>query len=146
MKAFRFPLDRVLGWRHLQMREEEEKLAALQHRLDLLNQRMNTLTAAKRNSELALLKLPSVQGCELQALTAFQARTKKLWAALDLEQSQCEKGIAAQRLRLLKARKDFRVLEKLKDTRKRAWTYLRDREVESTAADAHMSKLVRGDQ
>jgi len=30
MKTFRFPLQRVLEWRALQLRVEEEKLAALQ--------------------------------------------------------------------------------------------------------------------
>jgi flagellar export protein FliJ len=146
VKAFKFPLERVLDWRHLQMRAEEEKLAALQRRLDLTNHRRNALTSAELKSEWGLLKLTSVPGSELQALAAFQIRVRKECAALDLERLQCEKWIAAQRLKLLKARKDFRVLERLREKRKQAWTYLSNREVEDAAADAHISKLVRGDQ
>ncbi len=128
------------------MRAEEEKLAMMQHRLDLLRQRIDALTAAALNSELGLLKQPSVTGSELHALTAFQSRVNKHRVALALEQSRWEKDLAAQRVRLLKARKDFRVLEKLRDERRQAWTYLNDREIENAAADSHISRLVRGDQ
>ena len=144
MKAFRFPLERVLGWRHLQLRAEEERLAALQHRVDLIHHHINTLTSAELKSEWGLLKMSSVTGADLQALNAFQSRVKKQRAGLELDRMQAEKQIAVQRTRLLKARKDFRILEKLREKRKTAWTYLSDREVEEAAAEAHMSKLARG--
>jgi flagellar export protein FliJ len=146
VKAFRFPLERVLAWRHLQMRAEEEKLSALQHRRDLLNHRVNALKSAELKSKWGLLKLPAVPGSELRAMTAFQDQVKKECTALDLDRAQCEKWIGVQRVRLLKARKDYRVVEKLKEKRQQAWVYLNDREVESAAADSHISKLVRGDQ
>ena len=142
MKTFRFPLQRVLEWRGLQMRTEEEKLAGLLRRLDTLSQKINALTASELKSESEVLKLSSVTGSDLQALTAFRARVKKERDALEIERAQCAKQIALQRTRLLKARKDFRILEKLKDRQKKAWVILSDRELESVAADAHFSKLV----
>jgi flagellar export protein FliJ len=145
MKAFRFPLEKVLGWRHLQMRAEEEKLAVLQQHLELLTRRANALASADFNSKVNVLKAPLVQGSELHALTAFQARIKKEKAALLAEKVQCEKRIALQRARLLKSRKDFRVLEKLRERRMEAWTYSFNQELESAAADAHISKLIRGE-
>ena len=51
--------------------------------------------------------------------------------------------IAEQRRRLLKARKDCKVLENLKDRRKKAWTYLSDREIENTAAESYISNWAR---
>ena len=83
MTTFRFPLERVLDWRKLQMRAEEEKLAALQHRLDTgepAHQR--ALGAAELKSESGLRKLTSVAGSELQTVAAFQTRVKKHRAAL----------------------------------------------------------------
>jgi NADH dehydrogenase/NADH:ubiquinone oxidoreductase subunit G len=145
MKAFRFPLEKVLGWRHLQMRSEEEKLAALQQHLELLTRRANALASAEINSKLAVLKAPLVQGSELHALTAFQARVKKERMALAAEKAQFEKRIVAQRARLLKTRKDFRVLERLRERRMEAWTYSYNQEVENAAAEAHISKLIRGE-
>lgn len=145
MKAFRFPLEKVLSWRHLQMRAEEEKLAVLQNHLTLLNQRASALASAELNSRLGVLKMASVRGSDLHALAPFQERMKKERAALEGEKMQCEKRIAAQLARLLKARKDFRILEKLRDRRLEAWRYLNNRELENAAADAHISKLIRGE-
>jgi flagellar export protein FliJ len=143
MKAFRFPLEKVLGWRHLQMRAEEEKLAALQEQMEVLTRRANALAAAEMNSKLEVLNAPAVQGSHLHALTAFQARVQKERAVLAVETVQCERRITIQRARLLKARKDYRVLEKLRERRKDAWTYSFNQETENAAADAHLSKLIR---
>jgi flagellar export protein FliJ len=145
MKAFRFPLERVLDWRQVQVRAEEEKLAALQQRLELLIRRAHALTAAEHKSKLSVLNAPSVQGSDLHSLTAFQAQVQKERAALTLEAAQCEKRIALQRVRLLKVQKDFKILEKLRERRLEDWTYSYNREVENAAADAHISKLLRGE-
>ncbi len=51
-----------------------------------------------------------------------------------------DKEIAEQRKQLLKARKDFRVLEKLKEKRFKGWVYLSDREIEDNAAEAYISR------
>jgi flagellar export protein FliJ len=143
MMPFRFPLDRVLEWRKLQMRAEEEKLAAIQQRLEQVNHRISALVSAELKSEWGLRKLQSVQGSELQAMATYQARARKLQEALELEKQQCEKLVTAQRARLMKARKDFRVLEKLKERRHEAWVYLSEKEIESIAADSYNSRLVQ---
>ncbi len=145
MKSFRFPLERVLDWRELQMRAEEEKLATLQRHLEMLTQRANALTAAELKSKLSVLKTTLMQGSEVHSLTAFQAQVEKERAALAVETVQCERRVAVQRARLLKAQKDLRVLEKLRERRLVDWTYSYNREVENAAADAHISKLVRGE-
>jgi hypothetical protein len=44
---------------------------------------------------------------------------------------------------LLKARRDVRVLEKLKENRLREWTYLSDRETENIAAESFLAKWAR---
>jgi flagellar export protein FliJ len=143
MTPFRFPLERVLDWRKLQLRAEEEKLAAAQQKLEMVTQRLSALAAAELKSEMGLRKLPTVDGSELQTVAAFQARIRKMNHALELEKQQCEKQIVAQRTRLLKARKDFRILEKLRERRHEAWVYLTEREIESIAADSYNSKLAR---
>jgi hypothetical protein len=45
MKTFRFPLQRVLEWRSLQQRVEEEKLAGLQQQHTSLLQDSEQLSA-----------------------------------------------------------------------------------------------------
>ena len=51
--------------------------------------------------------------------------------------------IAEQRKRLLKVRKDCKILENLKERRKKSWTYLHDRELENTAAESFISNWAR---
>jgi len=125
------------------MRTEEEKLAAEQQRMDQVNQRIHALAAAELKSEWGVRKLEPVAGADLHALSAFQARVRKLHEALVAEKDRCEKQVAAQRARLVKARKEFRVLEKLKERRHKTWMYLTDREIENIAAEAHISKIAR---
>jgi flagellar export protein FliJ len=143
VKTFQFPLQRVFDWRALQMRAEEEKLSAMQHRLGALVHRENALTAAELKSSLGLLKLSSIGGGDLQALAAFQLRMKNERGSLKAARLQLEKQVAEQRTRLLKARRDFRVLEKLREKRWKEWQYLADREIEDVAAEAYLAKWAR---
>jgi flagellar export protein FliJ len=143
MKSFRFPLQRVLDWRTLQLRTEEEKLAGLQQKLASLIHRERALTVAQSRSESAVLRPPSIEGSQLRALAGFQFRMKTERAMLSASRTQCEAQIAEQRKRLLKARKDCRVLEQLKEKRHKAWSYLGDREVEDTAAESYISNWLR---
>ncbi len=145
MKAFRFPLEKVLGWRHLQMRAEEEKLAVLQQQLEVINRRAEALASAELNSKWRLVKMASVPGEELHALASFQERLRREKAALSVEGTQLERRIDQQRLRLLKARKDYCAIEKLRERRMKAWTYAYNRELENNAAEAHLSRLSRGE-
>src|SRR5580698_9040977 len=72
MKAFRFPLQRVLDWRKLQLRAEEEKLAALQRKLAALVHRENALKVAQSRSEAAVLGQHAIPGFDLRALAEFE--------------------------------------------------------------------------
>jgi flagellar export protein FliJ len=143
MKSFHFPLQRVLEWRALQVRTEEEKLSTIQNKLAEVLHRENALVVAQLSSEMNLLRQPSVEGSEFRALAAFQLRIRNQRISLLASRRKYETEIAEQRKRLLKARKDCKTLENLKDRRKRTWTYLGDRELENTAAESYISNWVR---
>jgi flagellar export protein FliJ len=143
MKAFHFPLQRVLEWRALQMRTEEEKLATLQNKLAEVLHRENALVLAELDAEMKLLRQSSVEGSEFRALAAFQRRIRNERMSLLVSRRKYESLIAEQRKRLLTARKDCKTVENLKERRKKQWTYLSDREVENTAAESFISNWVR---
>ncbi len=145
MKTFRFPLQRVLEWRALQQRVEEEKLAGLQQQLASLLQLGEQLASARNRSESHLFASGAAAGSDLQSWALYQARLAKQQELLKTQLLQCEKLILEQRQRLLKARTDHRVLEKLKERRWRQWVYLNDREVEDTAAEVYLAKWGRED-
>jgi flagellar export protein FliJ len=143
MKSFRFPLQRVLDWRGMLMRVEEEKLAGLQYKLASLIKQEQELMAEQARSAGCLLGSTLISGSDILALAAFQARIQRGIASLKASQAQCQVQMAEQRKQVLKARKDCRVLEKLKEKRLKAWTYLSDREVEDTASENYISQWVR---
>ena len=145
MKTFRFPLQRVLEWRALQLRVEEEKLAGLQQHLASLLQLGEKLAAERNRSQSQLCSSGTAAGSDLQSWALYQARLVKQQEILKTQLAQCEKLTVEQRQRLLKARTDHRVLEKLKERRWRQWVYLNDRELEDTAAEVYLSKWSRED-
>jgi flagellar export protein FliJ len=145
VKTFKFPLQRVLEWRALLMRTEEEKLAVLQNKLAGLIARDQALTDAEHQAETGLATSASLNGLDLQQFASFQLRVRSERASLKAARAQCEAQAAEQRKKLLKARKDVRVLEKLRERRWEAWTYQNDREVETIAAEAYISKWSRSD-
>ena len=145
MKTFRFPLQRVLEWRALQLRLEEEKLAGLQQHLVTLLEMREKLAAERNRSESHLFASGAAAGSDLQSWALYQARLAKQQELLATQLVQCEKLVLEQRQRLLKARTDHRVLERLKERRWRQWVYLNEREVEDTAAEVYLSKWNRED-
>lgn len=145
MRAFRFPLQRVLEWRALQLRVEEEKLAGLQQQLASLVELREKLAAARHRSESHVFASGTVPGSDLQSWALYQARLAKQQELLKTQLLQCEKLILEQRQRLMKARTDHRVLERLKERRWKQWVSLSDREVEETANDVFLAKWARED-
>jgi len=145
MKRFQFSLERVLDWRSLQMRSAEEQLARLQEQQAGLVHRENALRAAELKAGMGLLKLPAMHGSDLQSLAAFQSRVRTERAELQVALSRLQAAIVQQRTRVLIARRDFRVLEKLREKRRQSWIYLSDREIENAAAEAYLSRWARPD-
>ena len=143
MKAFRFPLQRVLEWRALHVRTEEEKLATLQNRLAEIAHRESELALKELNAEMEVMQQPTVPGSDFRALAAFQIRLRNQRASLQASRRTLESQIAEQRKALLKARKDHKIVEALKEKRLRQWIYLNDRELENTAAESYISNWVR---
>lgn len=143
MKSFRFPLDRVLEWRSLQLRTAEEKLARLQQQLNELQRCAAELQATGERVGGELLASESMQGADLRALAAFQLKIKRDAVRMAHRIHDCEQAVQRQRSELIERRRDHRVLEKLKERRKDEWIYLAEQELESMASDAFLAKWNR---
>jgi flagellar protein FliJ len=140
VKSFRFPLERVLDWRALQLRTAEEKLARIQAELAQLHKAVADLDAQRRDVAARVLAAKSVEGLDLRALAAFELKRKGDRAALMLRVRQSELALEQQRKELIDRRRDYRVLEKLKERRREEWVYLADQELEALASDAYLAK------
>jgi hypothetical protein len=144
MKAFRFKLQKVLEWRDMQARTAQEKLDQLQRQLDFLKQQEEKIRLFYAEAESKMLARPVLTGSEMQAMAGLKQRTQKQLDKLQARQRECAALLAAQRERTVKARRDHRVLEKLKDHRHQEWVYLSDRELESTAAEVYLANWTPG--
>ena len=140
MKSFRFPLERVLHWRKMRQRAEEEKLARLENHLSMLLHREKQIQALQIKSETEVLNRPTVSGADLKALSAFRLRLEQEKIKIREQQVRCAEQIKLQRLNLLKARQEYRVLEKLKEKRHEIWTYEHERELENLASEAFLAR------
>ena len=143
MRRFHFRLESVLDWRRLHLELEETRLQRLfeeLRRIDLAEDRLNTeKTAAER----AVLYAPSVEAAELEALETHRAHVAREKERLGRERADCQRRIAAQRERLLKAERDVRLLEKLREKRVAEWQLAASREQEALAAELFLARWHR---
>ena len=139
MKSFQFRLAGALRLRETQARIEETKLAQL---LAEEKKIKNFLTALQeeRRSELSRLHgATEVSALELRSLSSFlvglESRTLDLQNAL-AKQSRI---VQEQRLRVLRAQRNVRLLIKLREKKLREWTAEAEREIENIAQDAWLA-------
>src|SRR5262249_40434421 len=93
-----------------------------------------------------VINAENLEGAELQALSQFRERTHRLQRELEAKRAQCETLIIEQRQRLVKARKEHMVLEKLKERQWKSWSYVAERELENAIADNYLSTWPHQDQ
>ncbi len=143
MKSFGFALDRVLAWRTAQMQREEMKLEQLFKELRALDGALALIHRQRQQAEDELRARPKVEGKELSALDAFQQHAAAERARIAQARAGCEQRIAAQLEVLTAHRRNVKLLEKLKQQRRTAWSREQDREIAQLAEEAHLAKWTR---
>ena len=146
MKTYRFRLAKVLDLRRAQLDSAEEKLQRLRTELSRLQSQSDETADAYQNSQHTVLTAPTLSGPELVALAAFRERTKRQLLRLAEQQHHCQTKIDDALRLLIKARQNLKVLEKLKEKQLQNWVMLNEREIESTAAEAHLVNWVRTEE
>ena len=133
MKGFQFRLERVLGWRRTELEMEENRLKQLHAALAAIDQERTGLESARDQAGRALMARATVDGADLQSLSAYRAAVKLQCARLQQKRRQGEQETAAQQEKLLAARRRLRLLENLKDRRLAEWKYETERQMAAGA-------------
>ena len=143
MKPFAFRLEKVLRWREARVDLEQFALDRLMAECARCDALVAQLEQARAQAERNVLASGRVAGRDLAALAEFQVhlRRQKL-AALDRRQ-QFERKVEEQRARLLAARREFRLLEKLRQTRRAEWEMASNRELDALATENHLARWNR---
>ena len=106
--------------------------------------RWNTILAnlgnARAEAEALVQSDKPVNGADLGALARYQEHVEQQRKiALD-RRRDCEARMEQQRARLLQARREHRLLEKLRQVRRAEWELAVDREFEALAAETYLAQ------
>ncbi len=144
MRRFVFPLERVLEWRRARAEIERLALERLLGDWRRLREAAAELEAALARSRRALSEAAAagqaIESGTLAALEEFAAGAKSHQRALRLRQSELGRQVEAQRERLAAARRDFRLIEKLRERARAAWERDGARELEKLASELHLAR------
>ena len=143
MKRFDFPLETVRRWRlervgieELNLRQilfEKQKLAAAKLQIE-----SETAQTARQ-----VLAQPSVGSLELESLDSYRLYTRSQIRHLENQERQCEAKIVAQREKVLEARRQFELLERLRQKALTEWRAAGNKEQEEIAAELFLAKSIR---
>jgi flagellar export protein FliJ len=140
MKPFRFALQRVLEFRATRVEAEEQKLTALQEELAGLERTVEQLEQSREQSARALATAGQVRGEELWALTHFCTRLDRERVELDQKSSDCARKLVWQQKRYTQARREHRLLEKLRERQLAEWKREAGREMEKVAGELYLAR------
>lgn len=140
MKRFHFPLDRVLQFRQTQARIEAQKLALLKVQLGKMEQVQKQMWSDLAEAQSSLAAEREVTGDDLMALGRYRHATRLQSAELDRRRNQQRALIKEQAEQAALRGREAKLLEKLRERRLAGWQRDFNRELQSDAEDAYISK------
>src|SRR5271169_5724190 len=143
MKRFHFPLDRVRRWRAEQATLEELKLEQLVDHLTRLRLEKRGIESARTLSEQEVLGQPSIEATELQSLDAYRLHTRNQIRDIENREREAGAAVARQIERVIEARRQAELIERLKQKAFNEWQTASDREQENLAGELYLAKFAR---
>lgn len=113
MRAYKFSLEKVLEWREDSERDRAKVFASIQKELDYQENTLNSLRLEDENIKKKFLKLNNIEDIKQQYLFK-QLIEEKIERQTRLIEETREK-LEKQRLELLEAQKNRKIMEKLKE-------------------------------
>jgi flagellar export protein FliJ len=139
MTAFSFRLEKILRWRQAKMELEQFALHRLAAECTRWDVRLAEIEKARSQAEQLVLSGP-VEGSDLAALARYQQHLHDEKLAAVAHRRNCEQRMEQQRALLLAARREFRLLEKLRQVRRAEWESAVNREFEALAAETYLAR------
>jgi hypothetical protein len=143
MKRFHFSLERVRRWRDGQARLEELKLEQLAEQAKGLGDEKRAMQSAAAQSQSEVLGQPSIEAIQLQSLDAYRRHTRNRIRDIEIREREAGAAVEVQLQRVIQARKDAELLERLKQKALDAWQVANDREEETAATELYLAKRAR---
>ena len=143
MKRFRFPLERVRRWREEQADLEEIKLERLFSELSAIQRQHEELLSERTQAETILNSGKPISAEELARLDVFRQHVQARCISLDQLEREHAAKIAQQRQRVVEARRQFELLERLRMKNLMQWRGASNQEQEALAAELYLARRRR---
>jgi uncharacterized protein Smg (DUF494 family) len=143
MKRFLFPLETVRRWRLERAGIEELKLRQILGEMQKLSAAKVVIEAEMAQTARDVLGQRSMRPFELESLDSFRVHGRGQIRNLENQEQQCEARVIAQRTQVLEARRQFELLERLRQKAMNAWRAAGNKEQEELAAELFLAKSIR---
>ena len=143
MKRFDFPLETVRRWRLERAGIEELKLRQILAEKQKLATRKVQIYSEMAQTARQVLGQPSMQSLELQSLDSFRLYGRNRIRDIENQERQCEARAVEQRNRVLEARRQFELLDRLRQKALAEWRAAGNKEQEEMAAELFLAKSIR---
>ncbi len=141
MKAFEFRLERIADYRRQQAELARNALQQMTSVLDRLLIERNSIERQAIDLRSKTMSRPDLSGQDLMALSAYEGHASRLVKQIELKAAEVKNQIDKQRLLVLTADRNVKLLDRLRDRRFQEWRAESDRELETLAADSHLARL-----
>jgi len=137
MKRFSFSLDRVRVWRQEQIQMEDMRLANLRVSLHAILEERKHVLAERSQAEAS-----TDRGCpaEMIQLAHFRQHLAQREQAIATREKEQRSLLEAQRARLLEVRRQYELLQQLRQKQFVAWRAASDKEQEDFAAELFLAR------
>jgi len=143
MKRFCFPLERVRRWRAEQAGLEELKLQQLRAEAGRLSSEKLALEAERARSAREVLARPSIEAIELSSLDTYGLCLRRKITELTNFGRAAEAKAVEQRQRVVEARRQFELLDRLHAKALIEWRAASNKEQEDLAAELFLARSAR---
>jgi flagellar biosynthesis chaperone FliJ len=135
MKPFHFSLERVLTWRATQLSLAEVRMEHLRAALISVEQAVEAILVRRLAAQTQVGKSAEVQGSALAALEALRLWTLRESQRLKTHATDLRRAVEEQNRVVTEARRQVRLVERLKERRYEAWKADSARAVEEMAGE-----------
>jgi flagellar export protein FliJ len=139
MKKFDFRLSAALRLRETQLEVEQSRLQTLLADKQRLLTSLETLQNTRRESRSFMESNRSLETADLRAFSAFLVGSEAQVRKVSQDVAKQDRLIETQRVSVLRADRNVRLLAKLKEKQLRQWQLEMDRDLEIAAQEAWTS-------
>jgi flagellar biosynthesis chaperone FliJ len=143
LKRFHFPLETARRWRLERAGIEELKLQHILAEKQELAAAKGHIQVEMTRTARQVLGQPSIPALELESLDSFRVHLGGRIRKLEVQEKGCEARIVEQRNKVLEARRQFELIERLRQKALTEWRAAGNKEQEDLAAELFLAKSIR---